>query len=60
MPISFEEPREARAVQHSLWLKNWSSSAETAHANTEAGVSGHCLDYSGKYMEEVGKKREFF
>ena len=26
------------------------------HANTEADVSGHCLDSSGKSMEEVKRR----
>ena len=33
---------------------------ESAHANTEASVSGHFLDSSDKSMKCVSKKREFF
>ena len=29
-------------------------------ANNEAGISGHCLDSSGKSMECVSKRRECF
>ena len=32
---------------------------ESAHANTEAGVSGYCLDSSGMSMKWVSKKKEF-
>ena len=32
-------------------FQNRSSSTESAHANTEAGVSGHCFDSSGKSIE---------
>ena len=53
------EPREGCAVQDLLMLQNRSSSAESAHANTDASVSGYCLDSSGEY--EMGKqKRDFF
>ena len=41
-------------------LQNRSSSAESAHANTEASVSGHCLDSSGKSMKCVSKKEKNF
>ena len=34
-------------------LQNWSSSAESAHANTEASVSGHRLYSDGKSIEFV-------
>ena len=37
-------------------LQNWSLSTESAHANTEASVSGHCLDSSGKSMKSVNNK----
>ena len=37
-------------------LQNRSSSAESAHVNTEAGVSGHCLESSGKSMKSVSKR----
>ena len=40
-------------------LQNQSSSTESAHANTEASVSGHCLDSSGKSIE-LGKQKEGF
>ena len=33
---------------------------ESAHANTEASVSGHCLDSNGKSMDWVSKERECF
>ena len=33
---------------------------EPAHANTEASVSGHCLDSSGKSMECLSKKEGIF
>ena len=36
------------------------SSTESALANTEANVSGHCLDSSGKSMKWVIKKEEIF
>ena len=53
MPISFKERREGGAVQDSLLRQNRSASAEAAHANTAASVSGHCLDSSGKIREQV-------
>ena len=34
-------------------LQNRSSSAESAHANSESSVSGHCLDSSGKSIEKI-------
>ena len=40
-------------------LQNRNSSGESAHANTEASVSGHCFDSSGKSIEIVGRKRDF-
>ena len=43
--------RGGHAVSDQLLLQNQSSSAESAHANTEASVSGHCLDSSGKTIE---------
>ena len=41
-------------------LHNRSSSAESAHANTEDSVSGHGLDSSGKSMKWVSKKDKSF
>ena len=41
-------------------LQNRRSSVESAHANTEASVSGHCLDSSGKIMESVRGKNGIF
>ena len=46
-----QEPRRGRAVYDPLMLQNRSSSAESAHANTEASVIGHRLDSGGKKME---------
>ena len=40
-------------------LQKRSSSAESAHANTEASASGHRL-YVGKSIEFVDGKRKFF
>ena len=34
-------------------VQNRSSLAESAHANSEASVSGHCLDSSGKSIERI-------
>ena len=42
------EPRRGCAVKDSLVLQNWSSSAESAHAITEASVTGHRLYSDGK------------
>ena len=39
-------------------FQNRSSSTESVHANTEAGVNGHCLNSSGKSMEWVSRKRK--
>ena len=39
----FEGPGGGCAVSDSLVLENRSSSAESARANTEANVRGHCL-----------------
>ena len=39
-------------------FQNRSSSTESAHANTEARVSGHRLYCDGKSWEKIGKKRE--
>ena len=39
-------------------LQNRSSSAEFAHANAEAGLSGHWLDSNGNSMEWLSKKKE--
>ena len=44
---------------HSLLFQDRSSSTESAHGNTEASVSGHCLVSSGKSMKYVSK-RDFF
>ena len=41
-------------------LQNRSSSSEFEHANTEARVSGHCLDSNGKSMKWVSKKEGIF
>ena len=41
-------------------FQNRCSSTESAHANTEASVSGHCLDSSGKSMKWVNKKEGTF
>ena len=41
-------------------FQNPSSSKKSAHANTEATVSGHCLDCSGKGMKGVSKKEVIF
>ena len=41
-------------------LQNRSSSTESAHAITEASVSGHRLDSDGKSIEFVEGKRKFF
>ena len=41
-------------------LQNRNSSEESAHANTEASVSGHCFDSSGKSIDFVGGNRDFF
>ena len=41
-------------------LQNPSSSAESAHAKTEASVSGHCLDSSDKSVQKVSKKEGIF
>ena len=41
-------------------LQNQSSSAESAHANAEASVSGHRLDSRGNSIDFVGRKRNFF
>ena len=41
-------------------LQNRSSSAESAHAITEASVSEHRLYSDGKSIEFVGRKRNFF
>ena len=43
----------------SLLLRKRSSSAESAHANTEARVNAHCLDSSSKSMEDKAKRRNF-
>ena len=48
-----------RAVYDPLMLQNRSSSAELAHANTEANVSGHCLDSGGSNMQNVGTGGNF-
>ena len=45
------ETRGGRAVSDPLMLQNRSSSAESAHAFTEASVNGHWLDSSGKIIE---------
>ena len=45
--------RSTHAVQDPLMPQNRSLSAESTHANTEASVSGHCLDSSWKGIEEV-------
>ena len=37
-------------------LQNRSSSTESAHADTEASVNGHCLDSSDKSMKCASKK----
>ena len=41
-------------------LQRRSSSAESAHASTEARVSGHSLEFSGRIMKWVSKKMEVF
>ena len=41
-------------------LQNWRSSAVSAHAHTEACVSGHRLDSEGKSMQKVSKKKGNF
>ena len=38
--------------------QNRSKSAESAHANAEASVSGHRLDSGGKRMKWINKKEE--
>ena len=40
-------------------LQNRSSSAGSAHANTEASVSGHCLDSCGYGMKCARKRGNF-
>ena len=49
-----------RAVYDPLMLQNRSSSTESAHAITEASVSGHRLYSDGKSIEFVEGKRKFF
>ena len=41
-------------------LQNRSSSAGSAHANTEASVSGHRLYSDGKSIEVADRKRKLF
>ena len=41
-------------------LQNRSASAESAHANTEASVSGHRLDSGGKSIERDAGINIFF
>ena len=41
-------------------LQNLRSSAEPAHANAEASVSGHRLDSNGKSMQKVNKEGRIF
>ena len=41
-------------------LQNQGSSTESAHAITEASVSGHRLYYDGKSIEFVSKKSGIF
>ena len=41
-------------------FQNRSASAESAHANAEASVSGHQFDSGGTSIEFVGRKRKFF
>ena len=41
-------------------LQNVSSSAEPAHANAEASVSGHRLDSDGKSIQKVNKEERNF
>ena len=46
-----QEPRGCCAAYDPLMLQNWSSSAESTHANTEVSVRGHCLVSNGKSTE---------
>ena len=54
--LLFQEPREGCAVDDPLMLQNRRSSAESTLANTNASVSRHRLDSSGKSLERVSKK----
>ena len=51
-----------RVVQFKIhsFFQNRSSSTKSAHANTEASVSGHCFESSGKSVKCVSKKGDFF